>query len=176
MKPNPKSNVLDVGLVDVEVSDTQSALRFDPEALASVARGALVAEGIARASVSLAVVDDRAIRALNARHLGHDWPTDVISFLLSGPRDGVLSGEIVVSAETAARTAEAAGVPPFDELALYVVHGLLHLCGYDDGDDLTRVAMRRREGQVLARLGLSYTFPALASADAGARERARWTD
>ncbi|MCA1685241.1 MAG: rRNA maturation RNase YbeY [Planctomycetia bacterium] len=162
------------GGIDVEVSDTQSHLRIEPEALSRLVRGALRAEGVGLASISVAVVDDATIRAINRRHLDHDWPTDVISFGLSEPGDGGgLSGELVVSAETAAATARRAGVSPWDELALYLVHGLLHLCGHDDSDDGGRDAMRRREGEILARLGLSNTFPA--ATGAGGRESARWT-
>jgi probable rRNA maturation factor len=153
----------------VEVSDTQSHLKIDPGALARLVRSALSAQGVARASISLAVVDDATIRAVNRRHLGHDWPTDVISFGLSEPGDPWLSGELVVSAETAVATARRAGVGAWDELALYVVHGLLHLCGYDDVSDDDRDAMRRREGELLTVAGLTNTFPAV-----GGRESAPW--
>ena len=84
--------------------------------------------------ISIALVDDATIHAVNRRHLAHDWPTDVISFRLSEVDDDELAGELVVSAEMAATTARQAGVGAWDELALYVVHGLLHLCGYDDHD------------------------------------------
>jgi probable rRNA maturation factor len=163
--------------IAVEVSDTQSHLKVDHEAVARLVRGALRAEGVARASVSVALVDDAAIHEINRRHLGHDWPTDVISFPLSDPGDPALAGELVVSAETAASTARQAGVSARDELALYLVHGLLHLCGHDDSTAGDRDAMRRREGEILAHLGLTNTFPAAAPAGAedGGRERARWT-
>ena len=112
------------GEISVEVSDTQSHLKLDPEALAQLVRQALLAEGIHRASISLAVVDDATIRTINRRHLGHDWPTDVISFVLSDADSDELAGELVVSAEMAAATAREAGVSAWDELALYVVIGL----------------------------------------------------
>ena len=168
------------GLVSVEISDTQSHLAIDPEELARQVRATLASEGVARASISLAVVDDATIRAINLRHLDHDWPTVVISFVLSDADDPELSGELVVSAETAATTARQAGVPPRDELALYMVHGLLHLCGYDDEADEARGLMRRREGEILAELGLTNTFTAAGlpeDADGvgrGEREAARW--
>ena len=103
----------------------------------------------------------------------------MITFPLGEPGDASLSGELVVSAETAAETAREAGVAPWDELALYLVHGLLHLRGHDDADETGRRAMRSREAEILAGLGLTNTYPATAGADAaaqgGARERARWT-
>jgi probable rRNA maturation factor len=161
----------------VEISDTQAHLKFDPGALGHLVRAVLAAEGVTSGTVSVAVVDDATIRQVNRRHLDHDWPTDVVSFPLSEPGDDGLTGELVVSGEMAATTARGAGVEPWDELALYVVHGLLHLCGYDDTDADDRDAMRRREGEILAGLGLTNTFAAAASegADDGGRERVRWT-
>jgi probable rRNA maturation factor len=166
----------------VEVSDTQGHLRVDTQAVARLVRTVLEAEGRTRASISVAVVDDSTIRAINHRHLDHDWPTDVISFALSEPGEPDLSGELVVSAEMAATTARQAGVDPWDELALYLVHGLLHLCGHDDRSPEQCEAMRGREREILARAGLSNTFPAAstlatAGVDAGTaeQERARWT-
>ena len=151
--------------VHVEISDTQSHLKIDKNALIRLVCSTLDAEGIPRASVSIAIVDDATIHQLNRHHLGHDWPTDVITFPLSDPGDPTLSGELVVSAEMAATTAKHAEVRPWDELALYVVHGLLHLCGYDDAADHDRDAMRRREAEILAIAGLSNTFPAAIGID-----------
>ena len=78
-------------------------------------------------------MDDATIHAINRRHLAHDWPTDVISFVLSEPDDPALAAELVVSAEMAVVDRPGAWGPTRrSELALYVVHGLLHLCGLDD--------------------------------------------
>jgi probable rRNA maturation factor len=146
----------------VEVSDTQTHLAIEAEVLVEVVRRASGALGIERGEISVAVVDDAAIRVVNRRHLGHDWPTDVISFALSGPDDDTgLTGELVVSAEMAVTTAREAGVPPWDELVLYVVHGLLHLCGHDDSTPAARRLMRQREDEILTALGLTNTFPAV---------------
>ncbi|GAC1463723.1 MAG: hypothetical protein NVSMB9_01500 [Isosphaeraceae bacterium] len=168
----------------VEISDTQAHLDVDPEEIAFLAREVLRGEGVARASISVALVDDATIQAINRRHLDHDWPTDVISFRLSEPDETTLCGELVVSAETAAATAVGAGLNARDELALYIIHGLLHLCGHDDKADSDREAMRRREGEILARLGLSNTFHAatgtkplgaVPSVEGRDGERVRWS-
>jgi probable rRNA maturation factor len=163
--------------VAVEISDAQAHLRIDPDAVATLVRTSLEAEGVTRASISIALVDDATIHALNRRHLDHDWPTDVISFILSEPDEPALSAELVVSVQMAVATAKLAGVAPWEELALYLVHGSLHLCGYDDQDDANRDVMRRREGEILARNGLTNTFPAAvpSGTEYGERERARWT-
>jgi len=161
--------------IEVEISDTQSHLAVDRIFLDGLVRRVLEAEGVEHASISIALVDDATIRAVNRRHLAHDWPTDVISFGLSEPGDPTLNGELVVSAEMAASTAREVGVAPASELALYVVHGLLHLCGLDDQapDDVD--TMRRREGEILAAEGLINTFPlvGLPKVDEEGRESVR---
>ena len=160
----------------VEISDNQSHLAADHEFLSGLIRRALLLRGVGQASISLALVDDATIRTINARHLGHDYPTDVISFELSEPGDTELSGELVVSTEMAAATALDAGTDPRAELALYVVHGLLHLVGLDDSDPESEAEMRRSEGEILASEGLINTFPLVgpASGDLEGREGQSW--
>jgi probable rRNA maturation factor len=144
--------------IEVEISDTQGHLRVAPEELTDLVRTVLTAEGRTRAAISIALVDQAAIHAINRSHLGHDWPTDVISFPLSESTDPMLAGELVVSAELAASTAAEIGVDPRDELALYVVHGLLHLCGYDDLSESEAAAMQRRENELLTACGRPNPF------------------
>jgi probable rRNA maturation factor len=146
------------GAIEVEISDTQGHLRVEPHELAALVRAVLTAEGHGRASLSIALVDQSTIRAINRSHLGHDWPTDVISFPLPEPEVPTVAGELIVSAEMAALTAAELGVDPRDELALYIVHGLLHLCGYDDLSEAGAAAMRRREDELLMACGRSNPF------------------
>ena len=105
-------------------------------------------------SVSVAIVDDETIHELNRQFLDHDYPTDVLCFPLEyePPR---LSGEVIVSLDTAARCAAHAGWDPADELLLYVVHGALHLAGYRDKSAADAAQMRAAEAAVLAKLGVS---------------------
>ncbi len=114
-------------------------------------------EQVAAAEISVAIVDDPQIHAINRQFLNHDYPTDVISFLLECSRvkspDAVrrgaakaIEGEIVISAETAICNAAKYGISPQDELALYLVHGLLHLCGYDDQTPKEKRLMRTSRG------------------------------
>jgi probable rRNA maturation factor len=109
----------------------------------------LFAENRADASISIALVDNDTIHRLNAKHLGHDWPTDVITFPLSVASDLTLSGELVVSAQMALTSAREIGSDARRELALYLVHGLLHLCGYDDSNEAAAAAMNRRQFELL---------------------------
>ncbi len=118
----------------------------------------LLSHGIESATISVAIVDDAAIRSINRRHLNHDWPTDVISFLISESDEERMQGELIVSAEMAAATAWMIGVDPKDELALYLVHGLLHLCGFDDLSETDELEMRAEETSALALIGIRNPF------------------
>lgn len=153
--------------MDIEITNTQDHLPIDAAKLADLARRVLRGEGIAAASVSVAVVDDAAIRVLNRRHLDHDWPTDVMTFPLSEPGAPRPEAELVISAEMAAATAREAGSDPQAELALYLVHGLLHLRGWDDQTEADASAMRRREDEVLGREGIANPFARVAPTGQG---------
>lgn len=143
---------------EVELNDAQGHLRADPESLERLIRDVLRIEAVKRASISLVLVDNASIREVNRRELGHDWATDVITFPLSAPEDEVLGGELMVSGEMAQAVAVEHGHDAWTELALYIVHGLLHLRGYDDLGEADAREMRRREGEVLALLGLTNPF------------------
>ena len=82
-------------------------------------------------------------------HLQHDYPTDVLSFVFSQER-GFLEGEIVASADYAASEALLHGWERENELLLYVVHGALHLAGFDDTSPQLAQTMQAMERQVLA--------------------------
>lgn len=106
--------------------------------------------------LSIAFVDNEKIMELNKKFLGHNEPTDVISFPLEA--DGV-SGEIVVSAQMALETANAIHTDVEGELILYVIHGLLHLIGYDDISKEKAQAMHKRENELLAKFGKAVNYP-----------------
>ena len=105
--------------------------------------------------IGLRLCDDAAIRAINCRHLEHDYATDVISFGYTDEPPFV-EGELVVSVETAARTATSLpGWSTQNELVLYVVHGVLHICSMDDTNEVSRANMRSVERAVLTQLGIA---------------------
>ena len=158
---------------EIQISDRQSFLSVNPKRLGEVIERVVREEQIASAVISLALVDDSEIRQINRDFLGHDFATDVISFLLEqGPMSPVpqtalvgdqigvedlrtIEAELVLSAETALREAPSHGWSAENEVILYVVHGLLHLCGYDDLTDEARPLMRCRERQMLAMWNLT---------------------
>jgi probable rRNA maturation factor len=140
----------------IAVASPQEIVPIDRGRMRAVARAVLEGEQIRKAEVSLAFVDNTTIHTLNKRYLDHDEPTDVLSFPLSEAKSGSLSGEVVIGAEVARDQAARRGHAVEAELALYVIHGLLHLCGYDDHDDAGAAAMRQREKHYLHQLGLPF--------------------
>jgi probable rRNA maturation factor len=141
-------------MIKVAIASPQESVLIDRGRLRPLVRGVLEGEGVADAEISLAFVDNPTIHQLNRRYLQHDEPTDVLSFPLSEPNARRLAGELVVGAEVARVQAEARGHPVDAELALYVIHGLLHLCGYDDHTEAGAAAMRARERHYLHQFGL----------------------
>jgi probable rRNA maturation factor len=138
----------------IELADEQTAVTVDRQRIEQVVRRILSDAGIKQARISLAVVDDPTIHELNRRYLAHDEPTDVLSFVLEqGP--GMLEGEVIASGDTARHTAERLGWLAEDELLLYIVHGALHLVGYDDATPELRRVMREKELAYLAEIGLN---------------------
>lgn len=138
----------------IEINDSTglpaSLLSRIPDAI----RAAALSRGFTSGSIGLAVVDDRQIQSINLRHLGHDYPTDVISFCYqqNAPQ---IEGELVVSRDTAARQSTSLGWPLEHELMLYIVHGTLHICGLEDHTREDRQIMRSAEQSVLQKLGIA---------------------
>jgi probable rRNA maturation factor len=134
--------------VSIEISNRQSLLPIDTRFWSRLVLQILADEKIRRGSVSIAVVDNAAIRQLNRHHLDHDYATDVLSFVFEHQGDR-LDGEIVLNAEIAIERAPEFGFSPTEELTLYLIHGTLHLVGYDDHSDAERKRMQRRQEHYL---------------------------
>ncbi|MHB1709961.1 MAG: rRNA maturation RNase YbeY [Acidimicrobiales bacterium] len=160
--------------VDVHAADEQSDHPVTLSRWSDLARSVLAAEGIVSdTEVSLLFIDEQSIAALNQRFLDKSGPTDVLSFPIEdeversgrSPDQGgtgpgsvdaesdrlLLLGDVVICPAVAARNAAEHGVSLDDELALLVVHGLLHLLGMDHVADAEAERMERREQQLLAR-------------------------
>jgi probable rRNA maturation factor len=148
-------------MIRIAITDRQSALKIDRPALKRIVRDVLEHEGIHQAEVSLVFVGDDEMHALNRRHLEHDYTTDVLSFLLdeSDSSEGrSIEAEIIVCTAYASRTAPQFGWTADNEVTLYVVHGLLHACGYDDLSPQKKRKMRRAERAALKRQGLEPQY------------------
>lgn len=142
-------------MTSIQVADQQTTLSVDVALLKRAARLILKDHGPEVAHVSIAVVDDPTIHELNRRYLEHDYPTDVLSFVLERSAKR-LEGEVVVSADTAADRAAEYGWEPHDELLLYVIHGILHLVGFRDKDPPQRKQMRGAERHYVELCGVRW--------------------
>ena len=145
------------GLV-VVATDERSAAAADrsgageTEVWAALAEAALRAEGVTAGECNLVFVDPDEMARLNAEHMGEEGPTDVLSFPLDGadpdPVGTRLVGDVVVCPAYAARPGDPADTTA-DGLALLVVHGVLHLLGYDHAEAADAARMRARERELL---------------------------
>jgi probable rRNA maturation factor len=131
----------------------------DEERLREAVRAVLRDSQFESATISIAVVDDEAIHELNRQYLNHDWPTDVLSFVLT-EKDEHLEGEVILSADTAAAASAETGWPAEAEQLLYVIHGTLHLVGYRDKSPADAQTMRAAEAKYLRQLGFKLSRPA----------------
>jgi probable rRNA maturation factor len=160
-------------VVDVYAADEQDERAVDLDRWAGLARAVLEDRRVrGDVEVSLLFVDEPSIAALNEQFLGRKGPTDVLAFPIedeplpggrspdsggSGPGTDAevepltLLGDVVICPAVAARNAADHGVGVDDELALLVVHGLLHLLGMDHETDRDAEAMERLERELLSR-------------------------
>ena len=141
---------------EIEVSFQASVTGVSAAWVRRMVAGTLKLEKQKSREVSVLITDDRRIRAINKKSLGHDYATDVISFwakpgTLVGRESGYL-GDLVVSAQTARSMAKELGLPFREELGRYLVHGTLHLLGYDDKASADRKKMHTRQESILKKL------------------------
>ena len=155
-------------MYEIEIADHQQCLTVDEAFVRNVVQQTLEAERIVAATISVAIVDNARIHELNRQYLNHDYETDVLSFLLEESIDSsiattgdtprgtgkTIDGEIIVSTEMAMDMATDYSWDVLHELTLYIVHGLLHLCGYDDLTAEELPLMRTRECEIFEMLGL----------------------
>ena len=140
----------------IEISN-EHAFPLDEARLKKGVRAVLKDAGIEDGEISIAIVDDAEMHALNRKYLDHDYPTDVLSFVLEED-GGRLDGEIIASSDYATREAEIYKWTAEDEILLYVIHGSLHLVGYDDLDPASKQKMREAERYYLAPFGLTPRY------------------
>ncbi len=154
-----EANPWDRGLYNIPMSKIslhtpQDLVEVDRARMREIARAVLEGEAVADYEISLAFVDNSTIHRLNKQYLDHDEPTDVLTFPYSNSGAKKLEGELILGVEVAKEQAAERGHDVQIELALYVIHGLLHLCGFDDKSPQDEAEMRGRERHYLAQLGL----------------------
>ncbi|HSR11391.1 MAG TPA: rRNA maturation RNase YbeY, partial [Thermodesulfobacteriota bacterium] len=124
---------------EISLQNLQKRVPVDAARLKRAARRMLGSLGIQGSALSIAVVDDDEITRLNRRYFHRNRPTNVISFPMdsgdSSPLPHKILGDVVISADTAVRHAEEAGSDADDEILFLLIHGILHLAGYDHEKD-----------------------------------------
>lgn len=145
MDPYPRPGPAQAGPHIVIIDTAWRRLVRAPERVVRRAAGAL------GGAVTVVLESDAAVKRLNARHRGRNKPTNVLTFDPAAPG---LPGEIVLASGTVAREAAAAGRRPAAHLAHLVLHGMLHLAGYDHAAAGEARRMEMAESRLLGRLGL----------------------
>lgn len=152
--------------MSITVSDLQDR-SVDVEMMTTLAGIVCEGEGVSSdAELAVVVLDADAMEELNVAHMGKDGPTDVLAFPLetatpghppTAPADGppLALGDVYICPDVVAANAADAGVRFEDEMALMVVHGILHLLGYDHVEDGDAALMEGREADLLALIGLA---------------------
>jgi probable rRNA maturation factor len=135
----------------IEVVNRQRKKKIEPEVWTTIASEMLKAIGKPQSSATVAFVSDTKIRELNLRFRGIDSATDVLSFpdaVIESQRQGQNLGDIAVSVERAELQAKENGLRFDEEISQLILHGLLHLCGYDhetDNGEMNRLELRLRK-------------------------------
>ena len=136
----------------IEITWTVEARPLTDEAVRAAVEAALAHGGRAGLAVEVVLLDDPSLAALHDQWLGDPSVTDVMAFDLGDEGEGP-AAEVYASVDRARELARERGVDWGRELALYLVHGTLHLCGHDDHEDEERAAMRAAEAAVMEALG-----------------------
>ncbi len=163
MKSDPGHKTPKRGSCLVRVANRQRKVTIEGARVEAVAGLVLDALDIQGVEVSVVLVSDQRIRKLNRDYLGRNQPTDVLSFSQREGEGGHLHpsllGDVIISAETAAYEAEEAGVPLYQELDLLLVHGILHLLGYDHtGSEEEMERMEEAQRRLLLKIKKEFPY------------------
>ncbi len=139
----------------IEIANLQNHYDINENKIEKIVKKVLNSEK-KDARLSIALVDNGEIKKLNKRFLDSNEITDVIAFPLSDNRN-ILNGEIIVSVERALEVSNKIKSNVEGEIILYIVHGILHLLGFDDYDERDAKIMHEKEAKILAFLG--YKVP-----------------
>ena len=141
--------------------DKEIVAAIESDRLEALADAVMDAEGLPPGELGVVITDDETIRELNREYAGDDTPTDVLAFSLregeefASPDGVVRLGEVIISYPTAQRQAAEADRAVEDEIDHLLVHGVLHLLGYDHAEPAEEERMRARERELLDAGGLT---------------------
>ena len=141
----------------LSIEQPHSSRHLDEAGLRQAIRHVLAEEGARLVHLSVVLTGHDTVRRLNESYLEHDYNTDVLSFSLRSPQDAapadgdedVVEGEVYVDLDTAAERHEEFDTSFEREAYRYVIHGVLHLVGYDDATEAGQETMRQKEDQYL---------------------------
>ena len=146
-------------LMKLDIIDLQKFYRIDKNTVRKLVKGILKDEG-KDAELNIVFLDNKRIKEINKNFLGHNYATDVLSFSYNETSlKNNITGEIIVSVEMAAKLAQNNWHAVEGEVALYIVHGLLHLLGYDDRQKRNAKKMHQRERELLPTFGYNVPVP-----------------
>lgn len=140
-------------MIKIAINNQQDLLKVNQsikDILQNIAEKTAELEGYSQGEISFALVTNSQIQELNKKYRQIDSPTDVLSFSM----DDEIWGDIIISTERAQAQAEEYGHSIERELGYLVVHGILHLLGYDHKNSGDKEEMRRKEERVLSELNL----------------------
>lgn len=133
----------------INIESIYPALKVTKRQIKNVAQTVLSKQGISRAEINIILVDDEFMIRLNREFLNTEATTDVLSFNLTDKIDGHLEGEVYANVEQINRQAGDYHVPFKEELFRIIIHGLLHLIGFDDRTGEEKKIMIEKEDQYL---------------------------
>ena len=152
----------------ITVCNRQGRWKVNTRLLRQIAARALVLVGVMDDRLNIVFVDDAAIARLNKQFHHREGSTDILTFDYGA---GEVTGELVISAERAVAQAKRFRSTPSHELALYAIHGVLHLHGHDDLSPRPRARMRAAERRLLVRLEAEHPLHSLLSARRPSKSR-----
>jgi probable rRNA maturation factor len=139
----------------VEITRAGAGKKFPIRALKKIAQAILALVGQAEAELSLALIGNPEMQKLNAQYRRRDYPTDVLSFPIDGTLPGAhrVLGDVIISVQMARRQAKERGRTPNEEMLTLLIHGIVHLLGYDHERSAKDArAMKRLENKIYRQL------------------------
>jgi probable rRNA maturation factor len=159
MKPEmPKKNI--ASSVRVNIRLDCKAVAFNEKSVINLIHQTAEHFGLKNAQVNIAIVNDEQIAAMNRRFLDKKGITDVISFDVSDDESKEKTFDIAVNARLAQRQAKSRGITAHAELALYILHGLLHHLGFNDATSRQAAKMHQAEDDILQKFGFGIVYDA----------------
>ena len=144
--------------MEIVIQDLQKKIVLNPPQILKIIKAILRHEGVDQALLSIVFVSQQSIKNFNKKYLNRAYETDVLAFDLAdqGPQKRKsrqnrrnIVGDIIISTDAALNNAKSYQTTLSEELTLYIVHGILHLLGFDDHKPEDRKKMRKREGELL---------------------------